>query len=210
MDVLKSRFVRFVRADQVDWQEYTTVKRAGIIPYILINDEVYWIMGHDERSGEWTDFGGHSYANELAHQCAMRELSEESLGVFDHFFRQERRKVRGEKFFPTIGEDLNRCTALVSTRMVIFFCPLDIHSMDEFDKLRLVFHQNLLDMRQQKKPVENDDIQVFRMRDLKCERVYKRVRDLLEYRWGNLEQYFEVHADPGYFRSYTPLLKVGT
>lgn len=65
--------------------------RSSIIPYVIVNDEIYWILGsfHDYPRDILMDFGGrclissqHERKN-YQHQfgCAMLELNEESKGL---------------------------------------------------------------------------------------------------------------------------------
>lgn len=59
-----------------------TPARAGIIPYIYRNGQLYFCLGVDRGSGDLTDFGGGVKATENAIQGAIREFQEETLGVF--------------------------------------------------------------------------------------------------------------------------------
>ena len=62
----------------------SSIFRAGIIPYTTVNQKIYYCLGMDWPSGDYTDFGGRfspKMDNNLT-DCAMRELREESLDVF--------------------------------------------------------------------------------------------------------------------------------
>lgn len=60
--------------------------RAGVILYTKVNDEYYFALGEDTLSSEYTDLGGGVSYKENADKNvifgALRELYEESLGIF--------------------------------------------------------------------------------------------------------------------------------
>jgi len=64
--------------------EELQIKRAGIIPFTLIDGQPLFYMGIDTVCGELTDFGGSLWKEikETPLACAIREFDEESLGVF--------------------------------------------------------------------------------------------------------------------------------
>lgn len=57
--------------------------RAGIIPYVKRNGDIYFMMGVDTKTGEYSDFGGGVKMHENALNAAMRECKEESRGIID-------------------------------------------------------------------------------------------------------------------------------
>lgn len=63
----------------------TVTKRAGIIPYFTLYGTEYLMLGVKTyvEGNVWSDFGGgcKTSKNELAYDCANRELLEESLGL---------------------------------------------------------------------------------------------------------------------------------
>lgn len=59
----------------------TGLLRSGIIPYVWKDGEIYFLMGVDTQTGEFSDFGGGAKANENAIVAAQRELDEESRGI---------------------------------------------------------------------------------------------------------------------------------
>lgn len=52
-------------------------KRAGIIPYI-VKDGIYFLMGVDKRTGQFSDFGGGIKNGETPILAGIRELYEET------------------------------------------------------------------------------------------------------------------------------------
>lgn len=77
----RPRYINRVKSVAFDGLQ---IKRAGIIPFTLVNGELIFYMGVDTMTGELTDFGGSIYKDikETAIECAIREFKEESLGVF--------------------------------------------------------------------------------------------------------------------------------
>lgn len=66
----------------VDWTKYN-IKRAGVIPYTVINGHVHFCLGVDFKTKELTDFGGGIRdSDESPLHGALREFREESNGVF--------------------------------------------------------------------------------------------------------------------------------
>jgi hypothetical protein len=72
------------RVSDVDWSRIRP-PRAGIVVYTRVNDELLLCFGIDATYKTATDFGGGvSYRRDgTALQGALRELSEESLSIFD-------------------------------------------------------------------------------------------------------------------------------
>lgn len=77
--------------------------RCGILPYIILNEKYYICFGKDHKSGDYTDFGGGVHKGEEPLQCAIREFSEESRGVFGKISI----------------EDLQGCTCMYNKKMLI-------------------------------------------------------------------------------------------
>lgn len=57
-------------------------KRAGVIVYTMYEGRLYFLLGVDRKSGEYTDFGGGCKNGETLQQGAWREFHEESCGIF--------------------------------------------------------------------------------------------------------------------------------
>jgi len=64
----------------VYFDEMTRLKtvRSGIIPYLLIKGELYFLLGIDKTSGELSDLGGGRKESETPISCSLRELIEET------------------------------------------------------------------------------------------------------------------------------------
>lgn len=61
----------------------TNFDRSGLVPYFVDKGEIYFIFALDTKYGEMTDMGGGIEDNEDFVDTAIRELYEESLGIFD-------------------------------------------------------------------------------------------------------------------------------
>lgn len=55
---------------------------AGIIPYTIRNDQIYYLLGRDWRDEGWSDFGGKSEEGDKNRpiMTAVREFYEETMG----------------------------------------------------------------------------------------------------------------------------------
>ena len=56
--------------------------RSGVIIYTHSKGKTYFCLGVDSSFGDLTDFGGGMKKNETVVECGLRELEEESQGVF--------------------------------------------------------------------------------------------------------------------------------
>lgn len=70
-----SQLISLVSNDELD--NITDVIRAGVIPYTIIDNKVYWLMGVSPR-GLLTDFGGGCRKEESVLVCLLRETTEEA------------------------------------------------------------------------------------------------------------------------------------
>jgi 8-oxo-dGTP pyrophosphatase MutT (NUDIX family) len=69
----------------LEFDEIIKIKcsRVGIIPYVKRNNELYFLMGKDIRTGDLCDFGGRLNRGETNLQAAIREFMEESHEIVD-------------------------------------------------------------------------------------------------------------------------------
>lgn len=66
-------------------------RRAGIIPYIKIGGIPHYFFMVDSKYGQLTDPGGRVNSEELWIDAAIREMAEETRGIFD--YREQREDV---------------------------------------------------------------------------------------------------------------------
>ncbi len=66
-----------------------SLKRCGIIPYLIHNDIIYFLLARHQETGELGDFGGGIRKNEFALDGALRELGEESKYIFGTILADE-------------------------------------------------------------------------------------------------------------------------
>ena len=55
---------------------------AGIIPYTLFENQIYFLLGRERSNDKWSGFVGSSEPNESIIQTALREFNEETSLVF--------------------------------------------------------------------------------------------------------------------------------
>lgn len=70
-------------------KDYTSFIRAGIIPYTIQKNELYFLLGRDRKTLELTDFGGGIRKTESLFDGALRELHEESCCIFQDVITPE-------------------------------------------------------------------------------------------------------------------------
>ena len=84
--------------------------RSGIIPFVVLNDNVYLLLAQDKKTSEFSDFGGGQKRGESVIQNATREFEEESSDIFP--------KIDG------IIADTS--TVVVNTAMALIFLPVPL------------------------------------------------------------------------------------
>jgi 8-oxo-dGTP pyrophosphatase MutT (NUDIX family) len=58
------------------------VPRSAVVPYILIEDQLFFLFAKDTKSGDYTDMGGGVKGDEFPLSGAIREFKEESNAIF--------------------------------------------------------------------------------------------------------------------------------
>jgi len=82
--------------------------RAAVIPYLVIEGELFFLLGRDHQSGDITDLGGGVKKHESTLAAALREFNEESDGVLGQL----------------CPNDVTCSVALLSNQMGVLFIPL--------------------------------------------------------------------------------------
>ncbi len=59
-------------------------KRAAVIPYVMIEGSLRFLLGVDNATKDITDIGGGVKRHEVSLSGAERELEEEAIGIFDN------------------------------------------------------------------------------------------------------------------------------
>ncbi len=100
--------------------------RSGVIPYTRIDGLRYFCMGIDFTYGTLTDFGGGIKKNENFILASLRELYEESLGIFNFLYKEDIEKIK------------ETAIAVYDEKMCIFFIDVKVKDLDstvkEFDE----------------------------------------------------------------------------
>jgi hypothetical protein len=104
-------------------------QRAGVILYTKLNNVIYFGMGIDYQSGEYTDFGGGiSYkegADENVIVGALREFAEETLGIFGY----------------VNPKDVEDCLTLYSNNNLIIFKQLPTTTVEDMRTIVSLFEK---------------------------------------------------------------------
>jgi hypothetical protein len=74
----------------IDFKNYKP-QRAGIIPFVIYENDIYYCLGVDHKHQELTDFGGSvNYKHDVTGiSGALREFKEETLKVFRKVSQRE-------------------------------------------------------------------------------------------------------------------------
>lgn len=105
--------------DDMNVNKETPVRAGGII-YTHFEGKTYFCLGVDTQSGNLTDFGGGVKKEETIVEGGLRELEEESQGVFGSL----------------TPEDVKNTTTFHSYNMAIMFIPMEVNPYEiekEFD-----------------------------------------------------------------------------
>lgn len=102
--------------------------RAGAIIYTKYHGITYFCLGIDTESGNLTDFGGGVKKGESIIEGGLRELEEESQGVFGHM----------------VPDDIENTVTFHSYNMAITFIPLEVNprSVTEMFKQKIKNKEN--------------------------------------------------------------------
>lgn len=87
--------------------------RCGFIPYVVKDDNLYFLMAKDSVHGDLTDMGGGVKKTEFALNGGAREFKEESIEIFE------------EKTYTDLN-NLSNCISLINKEltMAILFIPV--------------------------------------------------------------------------------------
>jgi 8-oxo-dGTP pyrophosphatase MutT (NUDIX family) len=58
---------------------------AGIVPYIILENKKYFLLGLERSNNLWSGFVGGSEPNETIEQTALREFNEETARIFEEY-----------------------------------------------------------------------------------------------------------------------------
>jgi len=93
--------------------------RSGVIVYTVYKNNTYFILGIDTKSGDITDFGGGvSFKREDVITGGLRELAEESLGIFGIISKDE----------------IKNCLAVYDEDNIIIFIRIDIDINSKYNE----------------------------------------------------------------------------
>jgi hypothetical protein len=140
--------------------------RSGVIVYTHYKGKTYFCLGIDSAYGDLTDFAGGVKKDETVIEGGLRELEEESQGIFG-------------KITPS---EVQNCTTFYSSNMLIIFIRRDV----DMEKIK----RDFLSRVNKKEPNTNKEIEVSNIvwlesKDFldsinsKGRRLYSRVRRIL-------------------------------
>ena len=101
----------------IDWS-CLKCARSGIIPYCIVQGQLYFILGLDSVFPTLSDFSGGQKDGELMWQAAIREFREESLGVFG---------------IPSLQELQSELAIINNDSMTIFY-QIEVDDLDNLEQ----------------------------------------------------------------------------
>lgn len=117
-----------LRVRDVDWDiSLQRFIRAGIIPYFVKNNTIFFGFGLDAATAGIGDFGGHVEAKDTdVLDAAIREYQEESLSIFGDLNR----------------EILQDCFVLIGPETAEILLPVNKNAMEYCTKFRELIRDN--------------------------------------------------------------------
>ena len=160
--------VNFNIISKIDYTQFKPHVRSGAIVYTHHKGKTYFCLGIDSEYGDLTDFGGGVKKDENIIEGGLRELEEESQGIFGKF----------------IYNHVKDSLAVYSNNMLIMFIKSDIN----MDESKMVFNNRIMD-KINKNPETN--LEVSNILWLSCDefieciegfglRIYVRVSKMLD------------------------------
>ena len=140
--------------------------RSGVIVYTHYQGKTYFCLGVDSSYGDLTDFGGGMKKNENVIECGLRELEEESQGIFG--------KIK--------EEDVKDCLGFYCKNMMIMFIQKNV----DIKKIKNDFKSKIRNVDDVNGPPEVSNIEWIESKDFinivsgKGKRIYSRVRRILQ------------------------------
>ena len=138
-----------------------TPVRCGVIVYTRYKGKTYFCLGVDSVYGDLTDFGGGIKKNETVIEGGLRELQEESQGIFGKISVTE----------------IRDCMTFYTNNMMIIFVKRQVN----MEQISQVFKEKI----SEDKNIEVKDITWIEKQDFidsifgKGKRIYSRVRKIL-------------------------------
>lgn len=80
------------KGDEFCYRGKSRLTRAGVIPFTIKRGKIYFLLGVDSKTKEYTDFGGGVKNHETFVSCACRELAEESCELFSGVITEDNLK----------------------------------------------------------------------------------------------------------------------
>jgi hypothetical protein len=136
--------------------------RAAVLPYVIKDFKVYFLVAVDSKTGEITDLGGGVKKNECSIVAAIREFKEETKEIFEGIYNQINNMATN--------------VAIVCNQMCVIFLPLEQIWLDTaVQKFKMKkSHKKICNEISDLLWVEQDDF--VNMLDGKSQKMWNRIR----------------------------------
>lgn len=147
------------------------IERAGVIIYMKIDDEIIFCMGIDYIHNEYSDFGGGVKKKDgTVIEGGLRELSEESLGIFG--------KIN--------SDELNNFILLYTKKTAILFIKVNVEQYDMInmfnERLKIIKKKLEPELTPEMKKIEwiscEEFISLFHNNKVKNRKMYSKIADI--------------------------------
>jgi hypothetical protein len=105
---------------------------AGIIPYIVLNETVFYLLGKEKSNKKWSGFIGNYHNNDLSiYNTAIREFNEETCLIYSEYIPSITKLVNNTE--PIIVKKRNK-------NIYIFFIEFPVRF---FENNNIIFFKNI-------------------------------------------------------------------
>ena len=107
----------------------SNIVRSGVIPFTIKNNRLYFLLGIDNNTGEFTDFGGGLKKGEQAVDTAYREFNEESCNLFNNYVTKK---------------DVNNSLYIINFKatIAIYFVKIDFFWLNNIEENFSIYQKN--------------------------------------------------------------------
>lgn len=145
---------------------------AGIIPYIKINNSVFYLLGKEKSNGKWSGFVGNSKVDDLSIPItAIREFNEETCEIFSEYLMTINRLLT--KTNPVVISKNN------NKNIYIYFIEFPMYFLN--NSININFKNNLIKNKNKKEYTEKTLVGWFSKKSLmENENVIKSLKNIIK------------------------------
>jgi len=140
---------------------------AGIVPYINIENQLFFLLGLERSNNVWSGFVGNSNKNETVPQTALREFNEETALIFEEYILYIKNTL--------IHSEPKMDTTTTGKKVYIYFIEFPMESQEKI-KFFINCKENLTDRCYHEKSI----LRLFTIDEIKQSvKVYNKLKQLI-------------------------------